>query len=99
VSLSILVATQEALDVAFHVAADAGFGAPASNAEAFALLARHGVLPEDLARALVGVATVRNRIVHGYTTLDLDRFWREVPAGLDALERFTEAIARFAARG
>ncbi len=49
-ALSFLVAVQEANDIAFHIAADEGWGLPGSYAEAFELLARNGVIEPALAR-------------------------------------------------
>jgi uncharacterized protein YutE (UPF0331/DUF86 family) len=96
IALSFLVATQEANDIALHLAADEGWGLPSSYAEAFDLLARNHVLTPEHARELAAVASVRNRIAHGYASVDPGRLWAELPAGLDALDRYVEAIARLA---
>lgn len=96
VALSFLVAVQEANDIAMHLAADEGWGLPGSYAEAFELLARNHVVTAEHARELAAVASVRNRIAHGYASVDPGRFWAELPAGLDALDRYVEAIARIA---
>lgn len=93
-SLSLLVAIQEALDIAMHVCADEGWGIPASYAESFQILANNGVIDAALAGELGRVTAVRNRIAHGYATVDADRLHAEVPAGLSALDRFAAAIAR-----
>lgn len=95
-SLSVLVAVQEAIDVAFHVCADEGWGVPASYAESFDLLAKHRVIDEPLARTMAAAAGLRNRIGHAYATLDTERLWNELPEGLDALDRFAESVARLA---
>jgi uncharacterized protein YutE (UPF0331/DUF86 family) len=94
-SMSLLVAVQEAIDIAFHIATDEQWGVPSSYSDAFAILARNGVLDAALADALAQTVAVRNRIAHGYATIDAERMWSELPAGLDALERFASAIARF----
>lgn len=96
IALSFLVAAQEANDIALHLAADEGWGLPTSYAEAFDLLARNHVLTPEHARELAAVASVRNRIAHGYASIDPGRLWAELPAGLDALDRYVEAIARLA---
>jgi uncharacterized protein YutE (UPF0331/DUF86 family) len=44
IALSLLVAIQEAADIAFHIVADEGWGIPASYAEGFEILARNGVI-------------------------------------------------------
>jgi uncharacterized protein YutE (UPF0331/DUF86 family) len=93
-ALSFLVAVQEANDVAMHIAADEGWGLPGSYAEAFEILARHDVITLDHARQLGAVAAVRNRIAHGYASVDPGRLWSELPSGLDALDRFVEAMAK-----
>jgi uncharacterized protein YutE (UPF0331/DUF86 family) len=94
-AMSLLVAVQEAIDIAFHIAADEGWGIPASHADSFATLARRGVIDDALADALARAVSVRNRLAHGYGSLDLDRIWSELPAGLEALDRYAVAIARF----
>lgn len=93
-AMSLLVAIQEAIDIAFHIAADEGWGMPGSHAEAFTILADHGVLPKDLVEPLEAMARLRNRIAHGYASVDADRIWHELPAGFAALERFVVAIAK-----
>lgn len=96
--MSLLVAIQEAIDTAFHIAADEGWGVPSSNAEAFEVLSRNSVLSADLARAMGNAAALRNRIAHGYATIDLPRLWAEIPAGLDALDRYVAKVAELLQR-
>lgn len=96
VALNVVVATQEAADIAMHMAADEGWGVPGSYRECFELLASQGVITTEHAGQLGNVVGVRNRIAHGYASVDPARLWNELPAGLDALDRFVEAIAKFA---
>ncbi len=96
-SMSLLVALQECVDIALHIAADEGWGTPASYAESFDVIARRGVVDGDLARKLAQITSVRNRIAHLYGTLDVERLWNEVPAGLAAFDAFAQAIARYIA--
>jgi uncharacterized protein YutE (UPF0331/DUF86 family) len=91
--MSLLVAVQDALDIAMHIASDEGWGVPPSYADSFTSLAAHGVLDSRLTAPLVRMATLRNRLAHGYATVDVDRIWAEVPAGLAALDAFATAIA------
>jgi uncharacterized protein YutE (UPF0331/DUF86 family) len=96
--MSLLVAIQEAIDIAFHIAAGEGWGVADSSAQSFELLARNGVLSSDLAGEMGSGAALRNRIAHGYASLDLPRLWAELPTGLDAMDRYTSAIADWLAR-
>jgi uncharacterized protein YutE (UPF0331/DUF86 family) len=94
-ALSLLVTIQEAVDIAFHITADEGWGVPSSYGEGFDVLARHGVIDAGLAKELGAASALRNRIAHGYAAVDVERLWTELPAGIAALERYAAAIARF----
>lgn len=92
-ALALLVTVQETIDVAYHVVADEGWGLPDSHGDAFDLLASHGVLGAELAQRVAAVARVRNRIAHGYASVDQERMWRELPEGVADLEAFVHAVA------
>jgi uncharacterized protein YutE (UPF0331/DUF86 family) len=59
------------------------------------VLARHAVIADELAASLGGAAQLRNRIAHGYASLDVDRLWNELPAGTASFGEFAGAVARF----
>jgi uncharacterized protein YutE (UPF0331/DUF86 family) len=94
-ALSLMVALQEAADIALHIAADEGWGIASSYADSFELVARHGVIALDLARRMAGVASLRNRVAHGYGSVDFERIWRETPDGVAAMREFAAAIAAY----
>lgn len=93
-ALSLLVALQEASDIVLHIASDEGWGIASSYAESFELLARHEVFAADLAQRMAGIA-LRNRVAHGYGSVDFERIWRDVPAGVAAMREFAAAIAAY----
>lgn len=92
--MSLLVAIQEAIDIAFHISADEGWGVPSSNVEAFEIIARHGVISLELAQAMSRAAALRNRIAHGYASVDLSRLWAEIPVGLGSLDQYAAKVAQ-----
>jgi len=96
-AMSLFVALQEAIDIAFHIAADEGWGVAASNAESFTALADHTVIDRELASKLAVTVKIRNRIAHGYATVNAERFWAEIPDGITQLDAFAIAIARWLA--
>jgi uncharacterized protein YutE (UPF0331/DUF86 family) len=67
------VAAQCAIEAALDLVARRGLGAPQTYREAFAVLARAGVIDDRLRAELQSWAGMRNVLVHLYTTLDLDR--------------------------
>lgn len=93
--MSFIAAVQEAVDISLHVAAEEALGMPGSFKEGFALLASNSILANELAQRLSDVVRVRHRVVHGYASVDFARFWNELPDGIDALEQFSAAIAKF----
>jgi uncharacterized protein YutE (UPF0331/DUF86 family) len=98
ISLGVLVVVQEATDIALHVCSDENWELPATNREAFDVLARHAVIDAPLAALLSGAVQLRNRIAHGYASLDVDRLWSELPNGIESFEAFSAAIAAFLTR-
>jgi uncharacterized protein YutE (UPF0331/DUF86 family) len=97
-AMSILVLVQEAMDIALHIASDEGWELASTYREAFGILAKHGVIDPGLALSLSGTANLRNRIAHGYASVDVARVWNELPAGMIAFEAFASAIAAFLAQ-
>jgi uncharacterized protein YutE (UPF0331/DUF86 family) len=94
-SMSVLASIQDAVDIAFHLASAQGWSIPASYAESFEILAKHGVISADLVEPLISATALRNRIAHGYGSVDIERLWRELPSGLAALEGYAVAIATY----
>lgn len=93
IAMSVLVVVQEAIDIALHIASDEGWEIPSTSREAFVTLARHGVLTEQLVTELGVAAQLRNRIAHGYASLDVERLWGELPAGVAAFGAFARGVA------
>lgn len=95
IALSVLVVVQEARDIALHIATDEGWELASTYREAFVVLERHGLLEPTLTPSLSGAAQLRNRIAHGYASLDVERLWTELPSGIDAFTAFSASVARF----
>ncbi|MCG5052841.1 MAG: DUF86 domain-containing protein [Myxococcales bacterium] len=91
--MSLLVSVQEALDIALHFCSNQQWGLPASYAEAFALLGSHGVITPEVAASLAKMAALRNRLAHGYASVEMARIWHELPSGIAALETFASSVA------
>ena len=80
---------QAAIDAALRVVRLRQLGLPQESREAFVLMAKAGLLPEDLARSLQAMVGFRNIAIHNYRELDL----RVVQS---ILEREAEDLQRFA---
>jgi uncharacterized protein YutE (UPF0331/DUF86 family) len=95
-SFYLLLATQEAIDLAAHWVADAGWPAPPDASSTFDLLAQHGAIDRGLADGLRAAAGLRNRIAHGYAGVDHARLRDELAEGVATLRRFLPAVAQAA---
>jgi uncharacterized protein YutE (UPF0331/DUF86 family) len=90
----LLLAIQEAIDLAAHWVADAGWAVPDDAASTFDTLADHEVIDRDHAAALRRAVGLRNCIAHGYALLDYVRVHTESPEGIPAVRRFLDLVAR-----
>jgi uncharacterized protein YutE (UPF0331/DUF86 family) len=86
--------TQNALDVATHLAASAGRDVP-DYATAIGQLAELGILSREFAARFRPVAGFRNVIVHGYLDVDLEIVHRLLNERLDDFAEFARQVSRY----
>lgn len=89
------LAAECVLDLAHHMVAERGWGAPATNRATFQLLEQHGVLTPELSAQLQGWAGLRNLLVHLYLEVNYERLWEILTEELDQLESFVAALVQF----
>ena len=94
VALNLLIAIQEAIDLAAHWIADAGLVVPGTHRELFTRLADRGVIPADLGSRLAAASGMRNIIAHQYGTVDWSRVHAAASSGLVDLEALCNEMAR-----
>ncbi|MBM4365843.1 MAG: DUF86 domain-containing protein [Deltaproteobacteria bacterium] len=87
------LAMQECLDLAAHWIVSASLPPPTAAAAAFDTLAGAGLIPVPLAVLMRGGASLRNRIAHGYGSIDRARLYADVSDGLPGLRAFLAAVA------
>lgn len=92
VVLHLWQAVQLVIDMAMAACVRLGLGAPGSYAEAFRVLAAHGVLDDELAGRLVRAAGFRNLIAHAYEKLDMAVVFRAASEGPRDLRAFLVAL-------
>ena len=89
----VFLALQECIDIAAHWLSDEGWSAPDDAASSFDVLADRGVIARDEALGMRKAVGLRNRIAHGYASLDHARFHAESKSGLTVVRRFLRAAA------
>ncbi len=89
----LFLAIQECIDIAAHWVADADWGPPEDAYQAFEILRNKGVIDPELAQGLRGATGLRNRIAHGYTSIDPERMYAEYKLGTEVMRRFLAVVA------
>lgn len=95
----VFLAVQETIDLAAHWVADSGWRPPDDVPSTFDVLAERGVIDPSLASRLHAAASLRNRIAHGYTTLDHQRLLEEFREGAETVRRFLARAAEVVGLG
>jgi uncharacterized protein YutE (UPF0331/DUF86 family) len=98
IKYAFITAIEAAIDTAQHLCASEGWGPPGTNAESFVLLARHGVLSEEVAGALADASGFRNVLVHDYVRVDDHKVVDHLDRSTD-LRRFCSEVAGWLDRG
>lgn len=89
------VAIQAALDIGSLILAEYSSFLPQEYKDIFPALAELGVLPEDFAHKLVGMAKFRNVLTHLYLEVDLRRVYRYLQEDLEDFERFARYVSEW----
>jgi uncharacterized protein YutE (UPF0331/DUF86 family) len=93
VVLNLFVALEDALALAAHWLADAGYDVPASYRDVLRRLADAGVVDTDLSARLAAAMGLRNLIAHRYGSVNWATIHDIAHANLDDLLEFCRVIA------
>jgi uncharacterized protein YutE (UPF0331/DUF86 family) len=91
-------AAEQVIDMANHIIRKRKLGLPKESGESFELLARAGVIPQDLADKLQGMVGFRNIMVHQYQEIDIKIMVNVIEHHLDDLIVFTDHVMEFVRR-
>lgn len=92
-SRNLELAIQTCIDIAFHLCGAHGV-VPATAAEAFAQLARRGLIERSLAQRLQRAVGFRNVLAHEYTEVDWKIVMRVIRTDTRDLAAFGKAVVK-----
>ena len=95
VKYEVQTAAQAALDIGDHIIAAASWEMPKSYADIFRILVQNGVINQELGQRMMGLAKLRNVLVHLYLSVDSDTLYDNLTLGIADLESFCQAIVKF----
>lgn len=82
------------MDIGNHLIADRGYRKPTTYGEIPKILAEEGVIGQDLADRMTGMAAFRNILVHDYLELDLAKIYRLIQERLGDLDELAAIYAK-----
>jgi len=71
VLFNLIQSIQAAIDIGAHIISDSEWGVPGSQADIFAILAEHKIIPKQLSGVMIDIVGFRSRIVHEDEEIDL----------------------------
>ena len=89
------LAIETTLNIGNHLISTHNFEAPQDYSDIFLILGKHNVLPKDFADELTNMARFRNRLVHVYWEVDVDRVYNIIQTNLGDFEKFTRYVLEF----
>ncbi len=92
------LAAQCVLDICNHIVSEVATERPANYRELILTAGRLGLMPEEFARPLSGLAGFRNVLVHEYAKVDPSEVYRNLTEGLPDLDRFADYVRQFLER-
>ena len=82
-------------DIAMHAVTGANLGSPNSRPEAIEMLAKNGIIPQELAEKISQAVRMRNIIVHHYPRVNLRTVYDVIQDGLGDIVDFCAEIANY----
>jgi uncharacterized protein YutE (UPF0331/DUF86 family) len=97
--LNLLRACEATIDMAMHTVRLRRLGLPQTSREAFVLLEKAGIIPEDLSRRMQAMVGFRNVAVHEYQSLSLPILRRILEERLGDFLEFSQILLRTLSEG
>jgi uncharacterized protein YutE (UPF0331/DUF86 family) len=83
-------AVESCTDIAAHIVSVYSLGRPQESRDVYRFLTEAGYLDESFSEAMMAMVGFRNRIVHLYWDIDVDRLYRYLQQDISLLRRFRD---------
>ena len=92
------IGIQNIMDVAAHIIASVFHESYDEYKQLISILGNHDVLPQDFVKRCSGIAEFRNKLVHGYLSVDPEKVHEYLATELPLLSEFAKHIVEFLER-
>jgi uncharacterized protein YutE (UPF0331/DUF86 family) len=79
---------ESCVDIASHLISTYQLGQPQESRDVFRLLVQAGYITQDYGEAMMAMVSFRNRLVHLYWDVDLERLYTYLQTDIDLLQQF-----------
>lgn len=86
------------IDINTHIISTENLPAPEDATETFHILERAGILPGEFAAKFSPVAGLRNKVVHDYDDIDVEKLINDMKDGIDQFGEYAIYIDNFMKR-
>jgi len=91
---ALLIIAQAIIDMANYLIASKDFGVPASREEVMDILESYGVFPENIAKKLIELVRIRDRLLHSYSVIGEKALYEEISSIIEIIEKALSIIQR-----
>jgi len=81
---------ESCIDIASHLVSTYQLGQPQESRDVFQLLVQAGYITQDFGQAMMAMVSFRNRLVHLYWAIDLERLYEYLQTDIALLRQFHE---------
>ncbi len=89
------VALECSIDISEMIISREKLKRPDTYQEVFLILGDHGILPEEFAKKFAPSAGLRNRLVHMYAKINIEKLYYYLQNNIDDIEKFGKYIAKY----
>lgn len=89
------LAIQMCIDIANYIIARKKLGFPFEQKNIFVLLAKQGIISNDLSIRIKGIVSFRNILVHNYMDIDPEKVYRILKQGFNDFDEFARSAVEF----
>jgi len=90
-----LLVVDAAIDINTHIITRNKFESPDDYQGTFGILAKHKVIPSELADKIQDSVGLRNMMTHGYEKVQKQKMFDDIVGGIDQYSEYMKAIANY----
>lgn len=92
------VSIEAILDIGSHILTEDFAVSPATYEDIIVMLGTHNIIDKDLSKAASGVGKFRNKMIHEYVGIDIQKVYTYLQAAPEQFQQFDDAFSAYISR-